>query len=84
MNLQVLISTGQLLLASALLEEILFLLKPLLVDSLGKKVSPEIQPTALMKPLSEGSFEIDNAGTSYSRFVLPYHAAHSLVVFLIT
>jgi hypothetical protein len=83
-NWQVLISTGQLLLASALLEEILFLLKPLLVDSSGKKVSPEIQPTALMKPVSEGSFEMDNVGTSYSRFVFPNHGGNSLVVFLST
>jgi hypothetical protein len=81
MNWQVVISTGQLLLASALLEEILFLLKPLLVDSLDK-VSPEIWPTALKKPVSEGSFEVENAGTNYSRFVLHYHAGHNLVVFL--
>jgi hypothetical protein len=82
MTWQVLISTGQLLLASALLEEILFLLKPLLVDSLGKEGSPETWPTALKKPISEGSFEADNAGTNYSRFVLPYHVGHNLVVFL--
>jgi hypothetical protein len=83
MNWQVLISTGQLLLASALLEEILFLLKPLLVDSLDKDAYPEICPTALKKPVSEGSFEVENAGTNYSRFVLHYHVGHNLVVFLI-
>jgi hypothetical protein len=73
MNLQVLVSTGQLLLASALLKEILSSLKPLLVDSSGKEVSHDIWPRGLKKPVSEDSFEADNAGTNQSRFVLPYH-----------
>jgi hypothetical protein len=69
MNWQVLISTGQLVLASALLEEIFLLLKPLLIDFSNKKLSPVVQPTPLMKPISEGSLEMEVAAASYSRFV---------------
>jgi hypothetical protein len=73
MNWQVLISTGQLVLASALLKEILLLLKPLLADSSNKKLSPVIQTTPLMRPISEGSLEMEIAVASINRFVLPYH-----------
>jgi hypothetical protein len=66
MNCQVLINTGQLQLASALLQEILLLLKPLLVDL------PNVQPTSLMKTVSEATVEMDIAGTTYSRSVLSY------------
>jgi hypothetical protein len=69
MNWQVLISTGQLVLASALLEEIFLLLKPLLIDFSNKKLSPVVQPTPLMKPISEGSLEMEVAAASCSRFV---------------
>jgi len=72
MNFQVLINTGQLRLASALLQEILLLLKPLLVDLPNKKHSPGIQPTSLMKTVAESTLEMDIAGTSYSRSVLSY------------
>jgi hypothetical protein len=77
----VLVSTGQLLLASALLEEILFMLKPFLVDSLNKKPSPGIQPTSLMDPLSEGSPDMEIAVTSYSRLVLPYYAVATVFLY---
>jgi hypothetical protein len=72
MNCQVLINTGQLLLASALLQEILLLLKPLLVDLQNKKHSPGVQAASFMKTISEDTLEIDMAGTGYSRSVLCY------------
>jgi len=81
MNCQVLINTGQLRLASALLQEILLLLKPLLVDVPNKKHSPSIQPTSLMKTVPEGALEMDIAGTSYSRSVLAYCRSHLSHIF---
>lgn len=73
-NWQVLISMGQLVLASALLEEVLLLLKPFLADSSTKTLPLVVHATPLMKPISEGSLEMEIAGANYNRFVLPYHA----------
>jgi hypothetical protein len=62
-------------LASALVEEILLLLKPLLADSSNKKLCPVVQTTPSMKPISEGSLEMEIAVASYNRFVMSYAGA---------
>ncbi|KDR22947.1 Vacuolar protein sorting-associated protein 13B [Zootermopsis nevadensis] len=66
-DIEVLISMGQLVLASALLEEVLLLLKPFLADSSTKTLPLVVHATPLMKPISEGSLEMEIAGANYNR-----------------
>jgi hypothetical protein len=82
MNFQVLINTGQLLLASALLKEILLLLKPLFIDLPNKKHTPGVQPTFFMKTVSEEAIDMGIAATSYSRSVLSCYLVPAALLYL--
>ncbi|XP_069674298.1 intermembrane lipid transfer protein VPS13B isoform X2 [Periplaneta americana] len=69
-DIEVSVSTGQLLLASSLLGEILLLFRPLLIAPCSKQVTPEVQAAPSIKTLpEEASQETEVSIVEYSRFV---------------